>query len=896
MSDIQEYKISINFSTKNADKTKKDIDKIKDSTADLKKSSSGISKLTSSFGGLASALKGFVAVKTFEKLGQTIFNLSSKTSDYIETINLFRASMGDAANKAQEFIDKAEDMLGLDPSQMMNSISQFYNLAQGIGIASDSAYTMSQNLTQLAGDLSSFANISFETAQQKLMSGFSGQVKPLREYGIALDQASLQETAYALGIDQKVKSMTRAQKTELIYYQIMKSTQKIQGDLGRSLLTPANSLRIMKTEFTKLARAVGSIFIPIIMKIIPVVRAVTQVLTQAAQAIASFFGFQMSDFNADLSSVGNLLGGISDDIDDVGDSAEDSAKKLNKMLMPFDELNNISLDTGSSGAGDGAGVGSGGSLGIELPTYDMFASMSETMDTTIANIKSMLTTLFEPIQKSWDTYGQGVIDSFKYSLSESFRLSQDIGSSLMEVWTNGTGETTMNIIFEMLTNIFNIIGDIKGAFANAWESDGTGTAIIQALWDGFNNLLTIINGVFETIQEFTSSEEFQRFADAIMTIIKTVAELFETITEKAKDIWEGGLKDEFQQFLGLIARIGEIVSVVFQVLQPAVEWIISAATPVIQGLVKEFSGWFQMLSGLIDFLIGIFTGDWERAWDGIKGIVEGFGKAFEGLWEAIKGVLGAVADFTYKTTIEPIVNMFKNFWEIIKNGFSTAFNWIKDTIITPISNFFSEMWEGFKNAGQKAWEGIKSIFSNVANFFKDIFTNAWNNVKAVFSTGGKIFDGIKEGISNAFKTIVNAIIRGINKVVAVPFNAINSMLGRIRDIEIAGFKPFTFIHTFNVPEIPQLAEGGFPQTGQLFIANEAGPELIGNIGNRTAVANRDQITTAIANATYQAMSRALAENGQNDGQPIIVNVGNEQLYRGFTRHQNQQSNMYGINV
>lgn len=92
------------------------------------------------------------------------------------------------------------------------------------------------------------------------------------------------------------------------------------------------------------------------------------------------------------------------------------------------------------------------------------------------------------------------------------------------------------------------------------------------------------------------------------------------------------------------------------------------------------------------------------------------------------------------------------------------------------------------------------------------------------------------------------------------------------------------------------AQGGFPDAGQLFVANEAGPELVGNIGNRTAVANKDQITTAIANATYQAMSRALAENGQNDGQPIIVNVGNEQLYKGMTNYRNQQSNMYGINI
>lgn len=897
MSDIQEYKISINFTTKNADKVKEDIDKIKNSTSNLKKSSSGISKLTSSFGGLSKVLKSFVAIKTFEKLGQTIFNFTTKTADYIETVNLFRASMGSAADQAQEFIDKAEDLLGLDPKQMMDSISSFYNLAQGIGIADDRAYKMSQNLTQLVGDLSSFANISFEQAQSKLMSGFSGQVKPLRQYGIALDQASLQETAYSLGLQQRVKDMTRAQKTELIYYQIMKSTQKIQGDLGRSLLSPANALRVMKTEFSKLGRAIGSIFIPIMMKIIPVVRAVTKILTQAAQAIASFFGFQMTDFNADLSSVGNLLNGVSDGIEGVGDEAEDTAKKMNKMLMPFDELNNVTFDTGASGASSvGAGIGDGGSLGIELPEYDMFASLSDSMDDTIDNIKSKLLTLFEPIQNSWNNYGPKVMDSFKYMLEGSKRLIEDIASSFVEVWMNGTGETTLNIIFELLSNIFNIIGNIRNAFATAWENNGTGTAIIQALWDGFNNLLEIVGDVFRVIQEFTQSAEFQAVADAIMNIIKVISEVFKSITETVKGLWEGGLRDVFAEVLSVIGKIIEVVSLVFQALQPVIQWILDTVSPIIQGIIEIIQGVLQVIGGLLDFVIGVFTGDWDRAWKGIEGVIDGFLKIFQGIWDTIKGILGAIFDFIYAVVIEPIVRGFKEFWDLIKNGFMTAINWIKDTIITPIDNFFKNMWNGLKDGAKNAWEGIKSIFSAVVNFFKDIFSNAWNAVKNIFSTGGKIFDGIKEGIANAFKNIVNAIIRGINKVIAIPFNAINSILDKIRSISIAGYQPFTFIHTFNVPEIPQLAEGGLPETGQLFIANEAGPELVGNIGNRTAVANREQITTAIANATYQAMSRALAENSQNDVQPIIVNVGNEQLYKGFTRHKNQQSNMYGINV
>lgn len=388
MSDIQQFSVSLKFKTEGAEKASKDADEVGKKIKKVKSSTAGMSKITTFFGtvgkgvGIATkAIAGMTAagVTMAVKMGKNMATLSKQTSDYIEKVNLFRTSMGSLAREAEDFVNMGEAKLGLDPAAMMDAISSFQNLSEGFGIASDRAYIMSKNLTQLSGDLSSFANISFEAAQKKLMSGFSGQVLPLRQYGIALDQASLQELAYSLGIEQRVKTMTRAQKTELIYYQIMKSTQKVQHDLGKTLMSPANALRVLQNEFKALARAVGSIFIPIIQKIIPIMRVVTKALTEAAKAIAQFFGFNVEDYTVDFAEVGDSIGGIEDDIDGVGGAAEKTAKKMQKMLMPFDELNNInSPDTSSSGSGGGyGGVGSGGSLGIELPQYDMFEIIND---------------------------------------------------------------------------------------------------------------------------------------------------------------------------------------------------------------------------------------------------------------------------------------------------------------------------------------------------------------------------------------------------------------------------------------------------------------------------------------------------------------------------------------
>lgn len=175
---------------------------------------------------------------------------------------------------------------------------------------------------------------------------------------------------------------------------------------------------------------------------------------------------------------------------------------------------------------------------------------------------------------------------------------------------------------------------------------------------------------------------------------------------------------------------------------------------------------------------------------------------------------------------DDIVAAVKNAVEMVKNALSNFGKWIYKTVVEPVVKFFANMWNGFKDGAKKAWEGVKQVFSNVANFFKNIFSNAWKAVKNVFSTGGKIFTGIKEGIVKAFKAVVNAIIGGINKVVATPFNAINNILNKIKGISIAGIKPFSWMWTLPVPQIPKLATGGVIDSATIAMIGERGKEAV----------------------------------------------------------------------
>ena len=201
----------------------------------------------------------------------------------------------------------------------------------------------------------------------------------------------------------------------------------------------------------------------------------------------------------------------------------------------------------------------------------------------------------------------------------------------------------------------------------------------------------------------------------------------------------------------------------------------------------------------------------------INGWFNGFKIMLNGIVKFIQNAINTVIN-----VVNTVIDFFKTNWQgillFIVNPFAGAFKLLYDkcewfrnivnTVINSVKGFFTGLWTSMKNGAIGAWNGIKSVFSTVASFFRNIFTNAWTAVKNVFSTGGKIFTGIKDGIVNAFKSIVNGLIGGINKVISIPFNQLNKVLNKIRNVSILGKKPFKgIIGTISVPQIPKLATG-----------------------------------------------------------------------------------------
>lgn len=347
-------------------------------------------KAAKSFGvlgtGISSAQAKFgIYSVVFRQIARTASDWVKESNDYVENLNLFTVAMGDAAESALEYAEAVKEAVGIDPSEWIRNQGVFKQITGGFGVMEEKANLMSKNLTQLGYDISSFYNISIEEAMEKLQSGIAGEIEPLRRLGYAIDVATLQEVAYAHGIEQSVNTMNQAQKSQLRYLAIMEQSGNVMGDMARTVQTPANALRILNQQITQLTRALGNLLIPFLQQIIPYVQAFVEVITDAIQALALLVGFELPEI--DYSGLDGVTSGATD-AEDAIEGATGAAKEMKKALLGIDEL--TILEPTASGGGGGSGGGIGGDLGLDLPEYDFLNGLTDQTNELKEAVKDLL--------------------------------------------------------------------------------------------------------------------------------------------------------------------------------------------------------------------------------------------------------------------------------------------------------------------------------------------------------------------------------------------------------------------------------------------------------------------------------------------------------------------------
>lgn len=889
---------------------------------------------TSAWNKVANGLKFGTMIYGLSRLASMIGTAITKSNEYQENLNLFTVAMGEYVQEAFDYGQAVSEVLGIDLSDWIRNQGVFNTLLTGFGDTAERAALMSKNLTQLGYDLSSFFNISVEDAMQKLQSGISGELEPLRRLGYDLSQARLEAVALSLGIDKSVMSMTQAEKAELRYYAIMTQVTTAQGDLARTLESPANQLRILSAQFNMAARSIGNIFIPALNAILPYAIAVVEVIREIADAIASLFGFELTEVDySGITAGASGAGSMADSLDE----AAGAAKKLKQYTAGFDELNVFSPDSGSAGSGVGAGGGNG--FDFELPEYDF---IGEAIQTRVGEIKAMIENSLADIT--------AVVSGFSLAIGTIMVLTGaniPLGLGLMVMgaaglvgtisanWgsMNGQLASTLATITGMLGGFFLALGalltftganvplgialmavgavSLVTAVAVNWHASDT------PLKDALATLTAIVGGSLLAVGALLAFSGgsvplgIALMAAGAISIVGSAAlnwngmnEQIGTIIGTLTGMVSGALLALGALFvftgvslpLGLALLAAGAVSLVtsatvnWQSTNDTMSTVLGTLTAIVGGAMLAVGalltfggvnlplGLALMAAGAISLVTAAVV-DWTFVVTTVKTILQEIGIAAGAALLAL-GVMLTLSGGALPLGIG-----------LIAAGAATltagvALNW--NYILTTIKNVLKEI--GIAAGGALVALGLMLIVTGVGlplgiglllagaatmatsvalnwDFFADKIQQMLDGITAVFK-------GFVNGGLGLFENFINGVIGIVNNVISF----INDLVG------ILG------IHIDLIPEvsIPRLATGGFVDEGQLFIANEAGAEMVGAMGRRTVVANNEQIVEGISAGVTVANDGVIAAiyalMNLIDDKDLSVSIGDDVIGRSYDRY------------
>ena len=773
---------------------------LKDTTNTIK--SSGIENSLKKIGKLAVAA---FSVKAIVNFGKECIDLGS---DLTEVQNVVDVTFGSLNTEVNRFAENAITQFGLGQTVTKKYVGTFGAMAKAFNFSNKEALAMSETLTGLTGDVASFYNLSSDEAYTKLKSVFTGETETLKDLGVVMTQNALDQYALANGYGKTTSKMSEQEKVALRYKFVLDKLNIANGDFARTSDSWANQTRVLGLRFNELKATLGQGFINIFTPLVKGINMVLSKLQVLANAFKSFTEMIFGNAGGDdsTSNVSNLASDASkasDAVSGIGDSAKKSAKDL-KSLASFDTAQILKKDDSDSSSSESDAGGKIDTSGLNLT--DNLKKQASDIGKIFGDIN------FEPLINSFNKVKEAA-QPLITTIKDGLKWLYDNVLVPLAKWTiQDLLPAFLNLVAGALTVLNPLITAFEPIFQWFWNNflepvaKWTGGVIVDTL-NLLADVLTEIGNWMSNNQSVVTGMEI-----AVLGFFSAwkVVELMSFIQQAGGVIAALGLLKN--AILGnVIAKIADKAETIALTLMYAKDFVVSIASGT-AALVKEAAQWVINTGAKVANTAATIAS--TVATTAATAATWLFNAALAVLTSPITLVVAAIA-----ALIAVVVLLIKNWnevketaskcWEGIKNAWNNAGQWFNNTIVNPIRNAFGSLWSGLKNGASGAWQGIKNVFGNVASWFGNIFSNAWNAVKNVFSTGGRIFDGIQQGIANTFRNIVNSLIRGINRVVSIPFNSINTALRMIRNATIAGFQPFSWLPSVYVPQIPFLAQGGY---------------------------------------------------------------------------------------
>lgn len=863
-------------------------------------------KLSSMIGAASSALTGFGnnANVTSKKVGsltsqlaglyakfftvtrgiKALWNSVNSASDYVETLNYFNSAfdqvtdgldiskwqnagvksaeeyVGSFEKRAKELTKKmtgfevsdAGDLtrtkgvsLGLDPKQTMNYQATYAQMASSMGATADASTKVSQALTEIGADLASVKNLEFNDVWNDMASGITGMSRALDKYGINIRVANLQQELYNLGIDATVSSLSQSDKAILRTITILNSSKYAWADLASTINQPANQVRMLKSNFEALGRSIGTLFLPIVAKVLPYINGLVMALERAFSWLAKLLGIKLSDYVSSTGKASVDMGDIADSTDNAAsglDNANDNAKKLQKTLsvLSFDELNQLNDNKTSSSSGSS---GSGALGSAHIPELDAafdkaLSDYQKAWDQAFANVENKAQTVsdkiikaFKQIRKNAKPTTAAIKKLYNEGLSRLGNFSINALNNLWKNYLQPIGKWSLsnnsglprffNITNDLLTKInwLKLQTSLEGLFTMLQKPT-------QFVWTG---LMDFYEHFLVPVGTWTMNGAIPQLVDALTSFGNNIH--WEELNKSLKNFWDAlapfaknvgqGIVDFYKDLL----NVGEnfINSTVPGGLNSIAEAIKNISPETAQAIGKSLGQISLAILGFkgLTFIGGIIGKDsplgkglsllakhpYASMALGIGGIVlalDNFGVIdvdWEWIWSSIDRVKTSIQNFIDKVDWNAVGTALGNLWSAFQ-PFAEGF---ADALITGL--------EGIINIGADLINGIANAINWLAEKLSGIDPEFIKQVGAAFGTLFAI--KIAKDIATKIFSFASGIGSLASKLLNFPLDTASSLPTIIGDIggaaETAGNGGFTTLaeKIKNLGDVAQTAGGQF---------------------------------------------------------------------------------------
>lgn len=762
-----------------------------------RKASSGMQEFD---GGIDSAklnLASFITIAqtvigVLQQVIQKLADLIHQASQWDGIKYQFGNSFGEQADEYYQKITKITDALRINKQAFMENSAMAASMLIGFGVDRTDAREMGLGYTQLAYDIWAAFNNVYETldgadgAMAAVRSAIAGEVEPIRRAGFTIIESTLEQTAANHGLNISIENATEAQKSYLRYLELVDQAQRkgVVGTYAREMQTAEGMMRTFSQQLKSLAQAIGSLFLPILVKVMPYLQAFVELLTEGVRWLAGLFGIEIQDIGETWNDYSS---GATDAIENTQgvtgalDDATKAAKELKNATLGMDELNIISPQSATGGSGGGGSGGAGGGAGGGFEGLDIESLWDESI---FDNIQSDVDAIKEKM-KAW----LPIIGSIATAIG-AIRLIQFLGDlekvkDLKVVkWFADVSDGVkdfynaakllapevgwMNALFPKLSGALASIGTALAAVsAPVWAAIAVAVvAVGSAVYFLIENWDAMVNVVKEFFKENIApklediKKSFEKIKEALGPVYDfVIAPLIDGIKWLVSDLsWLG---DTFEWIGGIVVAL----------VGGAFAGLINSVMSILEGVVQVASGIIQAVRGLFDVIVGIFTLDgekisegWSRIWSGIVDIVGG-------IYDA---TIGAIREF-----VEGIIDWFVMMWDelvghsIVPDTIDAIVEWfvgLPGKVLGAVGDFvkgvvdkFLSLGTSLTNAFSSAWEAVKTWWSkkpslasyvpsigDIKTKLSDAWTAAkdwWDKTKAKLSTYtpsiGKIWENLK---------------------------------------------------------------------------------------------------------------------------------------------------------